>query len=75
MFSQTSLFKKILNKREIYLQFQYLRLARTLKHYGYMQFSPAITDYPHPDCRVIVSAGNKELNFRIQVSQVWNLYV
>lgn len=48
---------------------EYLRLARTLKHYGYMQFGPAITDYPHPNCRVIVVAGNKELNFRIQVSQ------
>lgn len=48
---------------------EYLRLARTLKHYGYMQFGPAVTDYPHHDCRVIISAGNKELNFRIQVSQ------
>ncbi|ELU18303.1 hypothetical protein CAPTEDRAFT_150546 [Capitella teleta] len=47
---------------------EYLELARTLKYYGFTQFKPCFTDYPHADCRVIVSAGNKELNFRIQMS-------
>lgn len=49
---------------------QYLQLARTLKYYGFNQFKPCFTDFPHPNCRVIVSAGNKELNFRIQLSHV-----
>ena len=59
-----------MNEVTYYFCFQYLRLARTLRHYGYMQFSPAITDYPHPNCPVLIAAGNKELNFRIQVSKV-----
>ncbi|CAH1774725.1 unnamed protein product [Owenia fusiformis] len=45
---------------------EYLKLVKTLKFYGYIQFKPAITDYPRSGCRAIVSAGNKELNFRIQ---------
>jgi len=46
---------------------EYLRLARTLKYYGFLQFKPCIVDYPQPGCRAIVCAGNKELNFRVQV--------
>ncbi|XP_041361399.1 sorting nexin-17-like isoform X2 [Gigantopelta aegis] len=45
----------------------YVRLARTLKYYGYIQFRPCVTDYPNPNSRVLVAAGNKELNFRVQV--------
>ncbi|KAK7502934.1 hypothetical protein BaRGS_00005883 [Batillaria attramentaria] len=48
---------------------EYVRLARTLKYYGYVQFRPCITDYPDPNTRVIVAAGGKELNFRVQVGQ------
>jgi len=44
-----------------------LRMARTMRHYGYLQFHPCVTDYPQPDCRVIIAAGNKELNFIISL--------
>ena len=47
--------------------FQYLRFARTLKYYGYIQFQPCISDYPHPNTKVVVEAGGKELNFRVLV--------
>lgn len=50
--------------------FQYLRLARTMKYYGYIQFKPCVTDYPHPHSRVFVAAGHRELNFRIQTDSV-----
>ncbi|XP_064652239.1 sorting nexin-17-like isoform X2 [Lineus longissimus] len=46
---------------------EYLHFCRTLKYYGYIQFKTCTTDYPHPDCRVVVSAGNRELNFRVEV--------
>ncbi|XP_076437859.1 sorting nexin-17-like isoform X2 [Babylonia areolata] len=46
---------------------EYLRLARTLKFYGYIQFRPCLTDYPHPKTQVVVSAGGRELCFRVHV--------
>ncbi|XP_005096824.1 sorting nexin-17 isoform X2 [Aplysia californica] len=46
---------------------EFLRLARTLKYYGYMQFKPCVTDYPQAGTRVIVASGQRELNFRVQV--------
>ncbi|XP_053382758.1 sorting nexin-17-like isoform X1 [Mercenaria mercenaria] len=46
---------------------EFLRLARTLKHYGYIQFHPCTADYPQANSRVVIAAGNKELNFRILV--------
>uniref|UniRef100_A0A0B7A079 Sorting nexin-17 n=1 Tax=Arion vulgaris TaxID=1028688 RepID=A0A0B7A079_9EUPU len=46
---------------------EFLRMSQTLKYYGYMQFKPCVTDYPEPNTKVIVSAGQKELNFRVQV--------
>lgn len=45
---------------------EYLRLARTLKFYGYLQFKPSMTDFPVANSRVVVSAGNRELIFRFQ---------
>lgn len=51
-----------------YLSFtvlQYLELARTLKYYGYIQFRECVCDYPTPDSKVTVSAGQRELNLRI----------
>lgn len=48
---------------------EYLRLARTLKHYGYIQFHPCYTDYPQPNTRAVIAAGNKELHFKIQVAK------
>ncbi|XP_035659634.1 sorting nexin-17-like [Branchiostoma floridae] len=47
---------------------EYLKLARTQKSYGFIQFKPCVTDFPQPNCPVIVSAGNRELNFRIKVA-------
>ncbi|XP_064597329.1 sorting nexin-17-like [Liolophura sinensis] len=47
---------------------EYLRFARTLKYYGFIQFRPCLTDYPEHNSRLLLSAGNKELNFRIQIS-------
>ncbi|GFN91055.1 sorting nexin-17 [Plakobranchus ocellatus] len=49
---------------------EFLRVARTLKFYGYMLFKPCFTDYLQQNSRVIVSAGQTELNFRIQVQDV-----
>ncbi|XP_012266714.2 sorting nexin-17 [Athalia rosae] len=44
---------------------EFLKLARSLKYYGYVQFVPCISDYPQPGTRVIVSVGKNELNLRI----------
>ncbi|KAK2167118.1 hypothetical protein LSH36_32g21001 [Paralvinella palmiformis] len=42
----------------------------SLKHKGSKkEFPPCIVDYPHPGCRAIIAAGNKELNFRIEVER------
>lgn len=49
---------------------EYLRLCRTLKFYGYIQFKPSITDYPFSNSRTIVNAGNRELVFRCQGNNV-----
>lgn len=46
---------------------QFIRLAQTLKYYGYIKFDPCVTDFPEKDCQVIVSAGNNELNFHIKL--------
>ncbi|XP_066962036.1 sorting nexin-17-like isoform X1 [Macrobrachium rosenbergii] len=45
---------------------EYLDLARTLKYYGYLQFQQCVCDFPKPNTPVLISAGNKELNFRIE---------
>lgn len=50
--------------------FQFLRLARSLRFYGYLQFKPCITNYPEEDTRVIISIGNRELNFKLQTPDV-----
>jgi len=43
---------------------EYILLARTLKFYGYIQFKPCGCDFPTPNSKVVVTAGNKELVFR-----------
>ncbi|KAL9963088.1 hypothetical protein ACROYT_G032259 [Oculina patagonica] len=45
---------------------EFLQLARSLRFYGYVQFKPCTTNYPEDDTRVIISVGNRELNFRLQ---------
>jgi len=45
---------------------EYLKLAQTLKYYGYIQFKPCHIDYPRPNTRALVATGNKELNVRLQ---------
>ncbi|OAD60529.1 Sorting nexin-17 [Eufriesea mexicana] len=44
---------------------EYLDIARTSKYYGYIQFTPCLCDYPHPDSKVLVAIGRNELNLRI----------
>lgn len=55
--------------------FQFLRLARSLRFYGYLQFKPCITNYPEEDTRVIISVGDRELNFRLQTPDVSELFI
>ncbi|XP_023211963.1 sorting nexin-17-like [Centruroides vittatus] len=47
---------------------EYLQLARTLKYYGYIQFQPCKSDFPQQNSKVIVSAGGRELSFRVQIA-------
>lgn len=46
-----------------------MELARSLKFYGYLQFKPCTCDYPYAGSRVLVSAGNRELNLRVRLPQ------
>uniref|UniRef100_A0A0V0G6X8 Putative sorting nexin-17 n=1 Tax=Triatoma dimidiata TaxID=72491 RepID=A0A0V0G6X8_TRIDM len=46
---------------------EYLDVARNLRYYGYVQFKECICDFPTPDSKVLVSAGERELNLRIEV--------
>ncbi|XP_039605420.1 sorting nexin-17 isoform X1 [Polypterus senegalus] len=46
---------------------EFIRLAQTLKYFGYIKFDPCITDFPEKSCHVIVSAGNSELNFHVKL--------
>ncbi|KAM8809705.1 sorting nexin-17 [Eudromia elegans] len=46
---------------------EFVRLAQTLKYYGYLKFDPCITDFPEKGCHVVVSAGNNELNFQVRL--------
>lgn len=43
-----------------------LKLCRTLRHYGFVQFKPCITDFPKENSRTIVSVGNYEIHFRVE---------
>lgn len=45
---------------------EYMENVRTLKYYGYMQFTPCVADYPFPGAPVLVSIGNYELSIRLQ---------
>lgn len=49
---------------------EYLRLARSLRFYGHLQFKPCVCDYPQPNTNVIVSCGGRELVFRFQQASV-----
>ncbi|XP_046413987.1 sorting nexin-17 [Neodiprion fabricii] len=44
---------------------EYMKLARSFKYYGYVQFAACLSDYPEPRTRVLVSIGKNELNLRI----------
>uniref|UniRef100_A0A8C3SVL0 Sorting nexin 17 n=1 Tax=Chelydra serpentina TaxID=8475 RepID=A0A8C3SVL0_CHESE len=46
---------------------EFIRLAQTLKYYGYLKFEPCVTDFPEKGCQVIVSAGSSELNFQVRL--------
>ncbi|XP_059488165.1 sorting nexin-17 isoform X2 [Neocloeon triangulifer] len=46
---------------------EYLEVAKGLKYYGFVQFGECWCDYPHKGTRVLIAAGNKELNFRVRL--------
>ncbi|KAM6433904.1 sorting nexin-17 isoform 1-T1 [Rhynochetos jubatus] len=46
---------------------EFIRLAQTLKYYGYLKFEPCVTDFPEKGCHVVVGAGNNELNFQVRL--------
>ncbi|XP_053107170.1 sorting nexin-17 isoform X2 [Hemicordylus capensis] len=46
---------------------EFIRLAQTLKYYGYLKFDPCVTDFPEKGCHVLVGAGNSELNFQVKL--------
>lgn len=42
-----------------------MKIARTLKYYGYVQFVPCFCDYPLPESKVVIAIGKNELNLRV----------
>uniref|UniRef100_A0A2K5YKT2 Sorting nexin-17 n=1 Tax=Mandrillus leucophaeus TaxID=9568 RepID=A0A2K5YKT2_MANLE len=46
---------------------EFLRLAQTLRHYGYLRFDACVADFPEKDCPVVVSAGNSELSLQLRL--------
>lgn len=43
-----------------------LKLAQCFKYYGFLHFSPCISDYPEPESKVLVASGEREINIRVQ---------
>lgn len=37
-----------------------------MKYYGHLVFKPCVVDYPKPDTKVTITAGDKELFFRVK---------
>lgn len=48
---------------------EYLNIARHLKYYGYVQFSPCYCDYPERSSKVLLAIGGNELNLRVLSSE------
>uniref|UniRef100_A0A6I8NRF2 Sorting nexin-17 n=1 Tax=Ornithorhynchus anatinus TaxID=9258 RepID=A0A6I8NRF2_ORNAN len=46
---------------------EFLRLAQTLRHYGYLRFEACVADFPDKGCPVVVSAGNSELSLQLRL--------
>ena len=42
-----------------------MKVARTLKFYGFMVFRACVADHPEPHTRVTVAIGKSSLNLRI----------
>ena len=42
-----------------------MKVARTLKFYGFMVFRACVSDHPEPHTRVTVAIGKSSLNLRI----------
>ena len=42
-----------------------MKVARTLKFYGFMVFRSCVSDHPEPHTRVTVTIGKSSLNMRI----------
>ena len=64
--------KMLLNcgSHPLFVLLQYIKLAQKMKYYGFIQFKPCVADYPEKNTRIIASAGGRELNFRLQTSEV-----
>jgi sorting nexin-17 len=50
--------------------FQYLKLARSQKFYGYLQFKACEIDFPESNSHALINIGGYELNFRLIGTQV-----
>ncbi|XP_012272921.1 sorting nexin-17 [Orussus abietinus] len=46
-------------------QKEYLKIVRSIKYYGYLQFAPCSCDYPEPGTKAVVAIGGNELSLRI----------
>ena len=58
-----------------YLFFQYLKLIRAQKFYGYLHFKKCTADYPEKNTSVQLAIGNKTANFRYMNVSVTRLSV
>lgn len=59
-------FKRLDDLRSKNSRKEYLKFAKTMKCYGHLVFKPCIVDYPKPDTKVTITAGDKELFFRVK---------
>ncbi|XP_071496097.1 sorting nexin-17-like [Diadema antillarum] len=46
---------------------EYIKFAQTLKYYGTLQFKQCVVNYPEPETKTTINAGNKELYFRVEL--------
>ena len=46
-------------------KYDYLQIAKSLKYYGFLQFTPCFCDYPKPQTKVLVAIGGQELSLRL----------
>ena len=47
---------------------EFVQLCQTLQNYGYIQLEPCTTNHPAENTKVVISAGNYELDFKLILS-------